>query len=181
MHSRKFPLATLFDIQFRLRLSAFQPTPMRPRHSALSTLFPYWPLSPFLFMFASPLSLSLSRHARTFTSTAFWPRELARLVEGLLPVRAEISVRKFRSLAASESATKLNINLPDYSDAILCPSVPLRSLSCLFLSLDTNPRIGSSVEETSDLLQSPIAKNCQKDEIDYFYDKSVNILSLKSS
>lgn len=127
MHSRKFLLATLFDIQSRLRLSAFQPTPMRPRHSMLSTLFTTG-LS-VLFSLYMSLSLSLSASSsRTYirTYTAFWPRVPARLVEGLLLVRAEISVRKFRSLAASESTTKLNINLPLYPDAILCPLVPFQ-------------------------------------------------------
>lgn len=88
-----------------------------------------------LFLFLPPLSFSLSSfvssrtYIHIFTWTAFWPRVPTRLAEGLLPVRAEISVRKFRSLAAFESTTKLDINLPDYPDAILCPSIPFLPLS----------------------------------------------------
>lgn len=143
-------------------------------------------LSLFLFMYASSLclclSLSLSRHACIFTCTTFWPRVLVRLVEGLLPVWTEISARKFRSLAASESTTKLDINLPDYPDAILCPSVSLRAPSCLSLSLDTNRRPGPTRKQASCYRRVAIAKDCRKSEINYFYDKSggTNISSLKS-
>lgn len=70
----------------------------------------------FIFFLVS-LSLSFSS-SRTYsrTRTAFWQRVPARLVEGLLPVRVKISVRKFRSVAASESAAKLDINLPRYPE-----------------------------------------------------------------
>lgn len=111
-------LNSLSSISFSLLFSSCMP-PLPPISLSLS------------------LSVSLRTYIHIFTWTAFWPRVPIRLVEGLLPVRAEISVRKFRSLAASESTTKLDINLPDYPDAILCPSV-LRSPFCLFLFLDTN-------------------------------------------
>lgn len=146
------PRSSIFNSDCVCRLSNLCALVTQRSQPSFSTLL-YSPLS-LLFSSCMPptplyLFLSLSRHARIFTSTAFWPRVLARLVEGLLPVRAEISVRKFRSLAASESATKLNINLPDYSDAILCPSVLLRSPSCLFLSLDTNLRLVPSRKQAT--------------------------------
>lgn len=73
----------------------------------------YFHLCLFHLFFLS-LFCSFSR-----TRTAFWQCVPARLDEGLLAVRAKISVRKFRSVAASESAAKLDINLPRYPGAIL--------------------------------------------------------------
>lgn len=126
--------------------------------SSLSALNPFSLLASLsfslfmCFLFSSlSFSLSLFVSSRTYIHMhgILAARTRARLVEGLLPVRAEISVRKFRSLAASESTTKLDINLPNSPDAILCPSVLFRFSFRFFLSLDTNHRLALTRNQAS--------------------------------
>ena len=146
MHSRKFPFSTLFDIQ--LRLSAFQPTPIRSRHSMLSTLFPTlifsllfslrMPLPPFpplslsvCFCFSLSACALLCTYIRTWLPGHVYPLDWLKVY---CPCGLKSPCEKI-SLAASESTTKLDINLLHYPVANPMffgpPSVHL----CLFLQI----------------------------------------------
>jgi len=121
--------------------------------SSHCTLF-CWSLSLFLSLCLS-FSMCLVTHIYSYMHGFLARAVPVQLVESLLLVRTEISVRKFRSLATSESTTKLNINFP-------MPSYVLQFLFSSLLSLSP-----SSDEKVNEWLQAPkryIAKDYQKSQ-----------------
>lgn len=103
-----------------------------PLVTQYSSPFPRLSLTSFFLFSLLSLSPSFAR-IHSHTRAAFRLRVPARLVEGLLPARAKISVRKFRSATASEPAAKLDINLVALSRRR--PSVSPTSFSSLLVRL----------------------------------------------